>query len=118
VGLAQREIEAAGIATVTVSTLPDFTRSVGAPRVAGIRYPMGRPFGAAGDAAGQRAVLVAALRLLETAREPGEIAKLPFAWPEPLERARPRLPEPTPIGQHIRKRPWLYLRFLAGDIPD
>ena len=66
-GLVQREMEAAGVATVTLSTLPDFTRSVGAPRVAGIAYPMGMPLGAPGDADGQREVLKAALRVIEEA---------------------------------------------------
>ena len=117
-GLAQREIERAGLATVSLSTLPDFTRSVGAPRVAGIPYPMGRPLGRPGDADAQRAILAAALRVLETARRPGEVVRLPFSWPEPLSTARTELAEPTPIGKLVRKRPWLYLRFLKGDIPD
>ena len=111
-------MERAGLSTVSLSTLPDFTRSVGAPRVAGIRYPMGRPLGSPGDADGQRAILSAALRVLETARTPGDVVRLPFRWPEPLESVRNELPEPTPIGQLVRKRPWLYLRFLKGDIPD
>ena len=56
--------------------------------------------------------------MLETARTPGDVVRLPFQWPEPLESVRNELPEPTPIGQLVRKRPWLYLRFLKGDIPD
>jgi len=91
---------------------------VGAPRVAGILYPMGRPLGPPGDAEGQRAILAAALRVLETARTPGEVVRLPFTWPEPLASARTHLPEPPPIGKLVGKRPWLYLRFLKGDIPD
>lgn len=117
-GLVQREMERAGLATVSLSTLPDFTRSVGAPRVAGILYPMGRPLGLPGDADGQRAILAAALRVLEAASTPGEVVRLPFAWPEPLAKARTGLPEPTPIGRLVRRRPWLYVRFLRGEIPD
>ena len=70
-GLVQREMEAAGFSTVSLSTLPDFTRSVGAPRVAGILHPMGQPLGAPGDADGQRAVLGAVLHFLEECRTPG-----------------------------------------------
>jgi hypothetical protein len=39
--------------------IPEFTASVGAPRVAGIDYPFGRPMGLPGDQAGQRALAVA-----------------------------------------------------------
>lgn len=116
-GLAQREMEAAGIATVSLSVLPAVTASVGAPRVAGIAYPMGVPLGSPGDARGQRAVLEAALRVLETARTPGETIPLPFEWPTPLEKARFPAAEPPPISQLIRRRPWLYLRLLRGEIP-
>jgi D-proline reductase (dithiol) PrdB len=117
VGLVQREVERAGIATVSLSTLPDFTRSVGAPRVAGIAYPMGRPLGAPGDAGGQRAVLLAALRLVEEAAAPGEVVRLPFDWPEPLRRAQWHPREPPPIARLLRRRPWLLPRLVGGDIP-
>ena len=117
-GLAQRQIEGAGIATASLSVLPALTASVGAPRVAGIAYPLGVPLGEPGDARGQRAVLEAALRVLETGCTPGEIVQLPFEWPVPLEKARFHAPEPPPIAKLIKKRPWLYLRLLNGDIPE
>jgi hypothetical protein len=41
--------------------IPEFTASVGAPRVAGIELPFGRPLGLPGDRAGQRGVLHATL---------------------------------------------------------
>jgi len=111
-------MEAAGIATVSLSVLPAVTASVGAPRVAGIAYPMGVPLGLPGDAGGQRAILEAALRVLATARAPGEIVSLPFEWPTPLEEVRYPAAEPPPIAQLIRRRPWLYLQLLRGEIPD
>jgi len=117
VGLVQREIEAAGISTVSLSTLPDFTRSVGAPRVAGILYPMGQPLGAPGDADGQRDVLKAALRVLEEAGGPGEVRKMPFDWPEPLHKVRWKGGSPPPIANYIKKRPWLFPRLVNGEIP-
>ncbi len=105
------------MATLTLSTLPDFTRSVGAPRVAGILHPMGQPLGAPGDADGQREVLKTALRVLEDIRSPGEIVRMPFEWPEPLHRVKWH-GEPPPIAHHIKRRPWLYPRLVSGDIPD
>ena len=116
-GLVQREMEAAGLATVTLSTLPDFTRATGAPRVAGIVYPMGQPLGATGDAEGQREVLKAALRVLEDARTAGTVVRMPFDWPEPLHKVKWKGGEPPPIAGHIKRRPWLFPRLVSGDIP-
>jgi hypothetical protein len=98
--------------------LPAFTRAVGTPRVAGLAYPFGRPLGQPGDAEGQRAVLRAALRTLEMIDRPGGAVQLPFTWPEPPAQARGRLKEPPPVGKLLQRRPWLLLKFLAGDIPD
>ena len=111
-------MEAAGLATVTLSTLPDFTRSVGAPRVAGIAYPMGEPLGAPGDADGQREVLKAALRVVEEASTPGEVLRMPFDWPVPLHKVKWMGEKLPPIADHIKRRPWLFSRMVSGDIPD
>jgi D-proline reductase (dithiol) PrdB len=116
VGLAARVIEAAGISTLTLSMLPAFTRIVGTPRVAGVAYPFGRPLGQPGDAAGQMAVLRSALRGLEMIQVPGGAVTLPFVWPEPPARARGTLKEPPPIGKLLQHKPWLFLKFLAGDV--
>ena len=43
-GLVQRVLEARGLPTVALSMIPELTRAVGVPRLAGISYPMGRPF--------------------------------------------------------------------------
>jgi len=64
VGLVQRVLEARGIPTVSLSMIPDLTRAVGVPRLAGISYPMGRPLGRPHDAEGQRAVLRPVLELV------------------------------------------------------
>ncbi|MCK6461990.1 MAG: hypothetical protein L6Q95_19075, partial [Planctomycetes bacterium] len=63
-GLVQRVLEAKGIPTVSLSMIPELTRAVGVPRLAGIGYPMGQPLGRPHDAPGQRAVLRATLELL------------------------------------------------------
>ena len=111
-------MEKAGLTTAALSTLPDFTRATGAPRVAGIVYPMGQPIGAPGDAAGQRDVLSAALRFLAEATTPGELARMPFDWPEPLYRVKWKGGSPPPIADHIKRRPWLFPRLVSGEIPD
>jgi hypothetical protein len=98
--------------------IPEFTASVGAPRVAGIDYPFGRPLGLPGDRAGQRAVLQAALEVLVVARTPGTVLQLPFQWPQTTRDARAEPPVPPPIVQLLKRKPWLALRLLAHDIPE
>lgn len=115
-GLAQREIEAAGIATITLSSLPEVTASVGAPRVAAIGYPLGLPLGKPGDREGQTAVLQALLIALEQIREPGGVVHLSFEWDGKPPRLEP--PEPPPIAQLLMRKPWLYPKLVAGQFPD
>lgn len=117
VGLVQREIEAAGIATITLSTVADLTVAVGAPRVAAIEHPPGRAFGQPDDAQGHRAVLRATLGALEGLQSPG-IVHLPFEWGEPRNRVRWRPRTPTPIESLLKRRPWLYWALLTGSIPE
>jgi hypothetical protein len=99
--------------------IPELTAAAGAPRTAAVAYPMGRPLGRPGDVAGQREVLLTALRVLETATVPGTVVTLPFTWPEPAKEVRrAHIGDPPPIGTLIRKKPWLYFRLLSGDIPE
>ncbi len=70
-GHVQRAIEEAGIPTVSV-----YVRSFGhIPELMGLsrslvtRHPMGRPLGAPGDSGRQRAVVEAALALLDSATQ-------------------------------------------------
>jgi hypothetical protein len=119
VGLVQRVIEASGIPTVTLSMIPDLTRAVGVPRLAGISYPMGQPLGRPHDAEGQRAVLRATLELLTSAAGPDTRVDLPFEWPESPARARnaSRDLPPAPIVELLKKKPWLAVRLYGGWIP-
>ena len=116
-GLVQRELEAAGLSTVSLSMIPDFTAKVGVPRLVGIAYPMSRPLGRPGDADGQRAVLAGVLDVLRTAKEPGTYVELPFSWPESVAEARRTTEEPPPIAQLLRRKPWLLPKLYAGEIP-
>jgi D-proline reductase (dithiol) PrdB len=117
VGLVQREIEAAGIATLALSTIAELTAAAGAPRVAAIEYPPGRPFGRPGDAAGQADVLRAALEALEALERPGAVVDLPFEWPEPRSKVRYGAAEPPPITRLIKRKPWLWGKLLSREIP-
>ena len=118
-GLVQRVLEAAGIPTVTLSMIPDLTRAVGVPRLAGLSYPMGRPLGRPHDAEGQRAVLRATLDMLATASGPDSYVELPFEWPESPARARNASKglAPPPIVELLKKKPWLVARLYSGRIP-
>ena len=104
-GLVARVIEAAGIPTVTLEMVWIFQRMIGIPRVAAIEHPFARPFGDVSDIATQRAVLLAALALFETAREPGHVEHLPMRWPpDPDERRSWHPAEPSPIGALLLER--------------
>ncbi len=114
-GLVARVLEAAGIATAVLSFIPELTASVGTPRVLGIGYPGSVPFGAPGDADGQRAVLRKSLESAVEMDAPGSRVDLPFVWPG--EARVPKPPTPPPIARAIMKRPWLYLKLLRGELP-
>lgn len=110
-------MEAAGLSTVTLSPIPDFTASVGAPRVAAIGYPLGRPFGRPGDAEGQKDVLRAALRVLQTADTPGTVVDLPFEWPEPPSKVKSSSSAEAPIATLLKRKPWLLPKLIAREPP-
>ncbi len=118
-GLVQRVLEASGIPTVALSLIPDLTRAVGVPRLAGISYPFGRPLGNPHDADGQRAVLRAMLEMLASAPGPDTYTELPFTWPESPARARNASKDvpPPPIVELLTKKPWLVARLYSGRIP-
>jgi hypothetical protein len=120
VGLVQRVLEASGIPTVSLSMIPDLTRAVGVPRLAGISHPMGRPLGRPHDADGQRAVLRAMLQLLASAMRAGAYVDLPFVWPESPARARNASSDlpPPPIVELLRRKPWLLANLYSGRIPQ
>jgi hypothetical protein len=120
VGLVQRVLEASGIPTVTLSMIPDLTRAVGVPRLAGISYPMGRPLGRPHDADGQRAVLRATLDVLASATGPDCCVELPFEWtesPAVARNASKGLP-PPPIVALLQKKPWLLANLYSGRVPS
>lgn len=111
-------LDANGIPSVSLSMIPDFTRAAGVPRLAGIAYPMSRPMGRPGDAAGQREVLRSLLDVLATAAAPDTYVELPYVWPESPAQARKGSEVNPPIAQLLARKPWLLPRLYTGEIPD
>ena len=105
-GLVQREIEAAGVTTITLSNVPEMTAAVSAPRIAGIEHPFGRILGAPGDYHGQMSVLRSTLDALVEMQTPGEVRHLPFEWNAPPESKTGKELSPPPIAGHLMKHPW------------
>jgi hypothetical protein len=91
-----RWIEAAGIPTVVVTMMPDVLL---APRVVGVEFPFGHPFGMPHDRRMQRRVLETALTVVSGAARPGTRVDVDVEWPVPLREAyRAWQPaEPSPI---------------------
>lgn len=116
-GLVQREIEAAGFSTISLSMMPDMTRSAGVPRIAAIEHPFGVTLGPPGDASRQLDVLRATLRALEEIPQPGTIVDLPFEW-EAEGKLNIYPPEAPPIARYLRSHPWHLPKFLNRTPPE
>ncbi|MCZ6531946.1 MAG: hypothetical protein O7A08_03155 [SAR324 cluster bacterium] len=78
--LAARYLEANGIPTVLLCSARDITASAFPPRALFVNYPLGNTAGKPFDVENQREILMAALRLLADAREPGRIVDTPHRW--------------------------------------
>jgi hypothetical protein len=94
-----RRIEDAGIPTVVVTMMPATAQQVLAPRIVGVEFPFGHPFGLPGDRALQRRVLATALTVLAGATASGTRVDIDVDWPQPRADAyRAWQPaEPSPI---------------------
>jgi len=115
----QREIEAAGFTTVSLSPIPALTASLSIPRLVAIEYPLGRSLGRPGDAAGQLAVLRAALAAAETMSAAGSIHHLPFEWPDSPKTVRKQeVKPPPPIVSCLQRHPWQLRNLLSRTVPD
>jgi hypothetical protein len=94
-----RRIEAAGIPTVVVTMMPETASTLLTPRVLGVEFPFGHPFGLPGDTRLQRKVLETALVVLAGASTSGTRVDLDMEWPVPLREAYKswQPSEPSPI---------------------
>lgn len=79
-GLIAREIERAGIPTVTLSVVRAASLRSPAPRNVFVPFRLGQVFGEPGADVLQRAVLADLLAALLRMRTPGAILDLPYRW--------------------------------------
>jgi D-proline reductase (dithiol) PrdB len=84
-----RGLERAGLPTVCLATVREIAEQIRPPRAAALRFPFGRPFGRAGEAHLQGAILNDLLRVARTADRPGRIAELPYRWQGPVDALAP-----------------------------
>ena len=94
-----RRVESSGIPTVVVTMMPATADQLLTPRVVGVEFPFGHPFGMPGDRALQRRVLATALTVLAGAGAPGTRVDVDIEWPQPRGEAYKawQPPEPSPI---------------------
>jgi len=117
VGLVQREIEAAGLSTITLSGIPDLTAAVSVPRLAAIEFPLGYVLGQPHDAEGQISVLRSTLNSLTKMTQPGSISHLPFEWPDSARRLNAHPQQPPPISKYLMRHPWHIPNLFKRNIP-
>jgi D-proline reductase (dithiol) PrdB len=80
VGLIQRTIETAGIATISISLSEEITKKVCPPRAVYPGFPLGHPLGFPGQTLRQIEVLRLLLKYLEEFGSPGSLVK-PYMMP-------------------------------------
>jgi D-proline reductase (dithiol) PrdB len=99
VSVLARLIEDAGIPTVIVTMMPAVAEALGAPRIVGVEFPFGHPFGMPHDRTMQREVLTVALRVLAGAPRPGTRVDVDIEWPIDTKTAYRswQPPEPSPL---------------------
>ena len=69
-GLAQAELERRGIATASITMLPEITARIRVPRALEVPFPLGYPLGLPNQPEMQREILRALLGLLESEAVP------------------------------------------------
>ena len=85
-GLIAREIERAGIPTVTLSVVREASVRTPAPRNVFVPFRLGQIFGEPGADVQQRAVLMDALTAFAHFRTAGTILDLPYRWKRGVHR--------------------------------
>ncbi len=79
-GLIAREIERAGIPTLSMSSAWDITFAARPPRAVFVNYPLNHQTGKVNDPKLQRQILLDALRAFELLWTPGMMLALPYVW--------------------------------------
>ena len=101
-----RTLEAAGLATILVTMMPFWAEKIGAPRTLAVEFPFGHALGQPGEIEQQRRVILEALRVLETAEDPGTIVHSEERWPLPQKESYKAWQpvEPSPIIAELAPR--------------
>lgn len=79
-GLIQRVVERAGIATIGITIVRDYTEKVQPPRSVFLRWPFGHPLGEPFNRIQQRTVIQDCFEQLYAIQTPGTIVDLPYIW--------------------------------------
>jgi len=87
---------------VVVTMMPAVAEERRAPRIIGVEFPFGHPFGMPGDKVMQRRVLELALRVLAGATAFGTRVDVDIEWPVPLREAY-RAWQPKEASPIVRK---------------
>lgn len=82
-GLIQRQVEEAGIPTISTGNAIDRMNLIKPPRALLVKFARGSMFGEPGNTARQRRILMDALEALQTMTVPGTIKELPYKWKRP-----------------------------------
>jgi hypothetical protein len=80
VGLIQRQIEDAGISTISLTSFKELTEFQSVPRSVYYRFPRGGAIGKPGDVDMQHGVLMETLSAAQTIELPGTIVKGSYRW--------------------------------------
>ena len=105
------------MSTITLSSIPDLTASVGVPRLAAIEHPLGYLLGQSGDQEGQTAVLRSTLHAVPEMTKPGSVTHLPFEWPASARRLSARPPKAPPITRYLIRHPWQIRYLFSREVP-
>jgi D-proline reductase (dithiol) PrdB len=83
VGLIQRQVEEAGIPTISMGNAADRMANIKPPRAMLVKFARGSMFGEPGNVKRQRRIILDALEALQTMTDPGTIQELPYRWKQP-----------------------------------
>jgi len=83
VGLIQRQVEEAGIPTISIGNMPDRMGHIKPPRALVVKFPRGSMLGEPGNAKRQRRIILDALNALGEMTVPGTMQELPYRWKKP-----------------------------------
>jgi D-proline reductase (dithiol) PrdB len=107
VSVLARLIEAAGIPTVVVTMMPAVSAAIGVPRIVGVEFPFGHPYGMPHAPDMQRRVLATAVTVLAGAPSFGTRVDIDTAWPQDAREAyrswQPAEPSPL-VARMLRDR--------------